>query len=39
MREAREDAREETGLPEADFPAECPFSQDEVLSRSFFPER
>ena len=37
--EAREDALEETGLPEADFPAECPFSPDEVLSRSFLPER
>ena len=37
--EAREDALEETGLPEADFPAECPFNPDEVLSRSFLPER
>jgi Domain of unknown function DUF29 len=37
--EAREDALEETGLPEGDFPAECPFSPDEVLSRSFLPER
>ena len=37
--EAREDALEETGLPEADFPAECPFSPDEVLSRSFLRER
>jgi hypothetical protein len=37
--EAREDALEETGLPETDFPAECPFTPDEVLSRSFLPER
>ena len=37
--EAREDALEETGLPEGDFPVECPFSPDEVLSRSFLPER
>jgi hypothetical protein len=37
--EAREDAAEETGLPETDFPAECPFSADEVLSRDFLPER
>jgi uncharacterized protein DUF29 len=37
--DAREDAADETGLPETDFPAECPFSADEVLSRSFLPER
>jgi hypothetical protein len=37
--DAREDAAEETGLPETDFPVECPFSTDEVLSRSFLPER
>ena len=39
LSEAYAEAREETGLPEADFPAECPFSPDEVLSRSFLPER
>ncbi len=36
--DARDDAVEETGLPEAEFPAECPFTADEVLSRSFLPE-
>lgn len=34
--DAREDAAEETGLPETEFPAECPFALDELLSRSFF---
>jgi hypothetical protein len=37
--DAREDAAEETGLPETEFPAECPFTPDEVLSRGFLPER
>ena len=37
--EAREAASNETGLPETDFPAGCPFSAGEVLSRSFLPER
>jgi hypothetical protein len=37
--DAREDAADETGLSGTDFPAECPFSVDEVLSRSFLPER
>jgi hypothetical protein len=36
--DAREDAADETGLPETDFPAECPFSADEVMSRSFLPD-
>jgi hypothetical protein len=36
--EVREDVLEERGVPETDFPAECPFSRDEVLSRSFLPE-
>jgi Domain of unknown function DUF29 len=35
--EAREDAAEETGLPEAAFPDLCPFTADEVLSRTFLP--
>jgi hypothetical protein len=35
--EAREDAADETGLPESVFPAECPFTLDEVLLRSFLP--
>jgi Domain of unknown function DUF29 len=37
--EAREAASNETGLPETEFPAECPFTPDEVLSRDFLPER
>jgi hypothetical protein len=36
--DAREDAPEQTGLPETAFPAECPFTPDEVLSRDFLPE-
>jgi Domain of unknown function DUF29 len=36
--DAREDAPEETGLPETEFPDECPFTPDDVLSRSFLPE-
>jgi Domain of unknown function DUF29 len=36
--DARVDAAEETGLPATDFPLECPFTLDEVLSRSFLPE-
>jgi hypothetical protein len=35
--DAREDAADETGLPESAFPAECPFTLDEVVSRSFLP--
>ena len=35
--DAWEDAADETGLPESAFPLECPFTLDEVLSRSFFP--
>jgi Domain of unknown function DUF29 len=37
-RDACEDAAEETGLATSEFPAECPFTLDEVLSRSFLPE-
>jgi hypothetical protein len=36
--DAREAASNETGLPETQFPAECPFTTDEVLSRDFLPE-
>jgi len=36
--DAREDAAEETGVSETDFPAECPFTIGEVLSRSFRPD-
>jgi Domain of unknown function DUF29 len=35
--DAREDAADETGLPESAFPTECPFTLNEVLSRSFLP--
>lgn len=36
--DARETAAEETGLAKIAFPAECPFTLDEVLSRSFLQE-
>ena len=36
--DARDDAVEETGLAETELLAECPFTLEEVLSRSFFPE-
>lgn len=36
-RDACEDAAEETGLAETDFPAECLFSLDDVLARDFLP--
>jgi hypothetical protein len=35
--DAREDAADKTGLPESAFPTKCPFTLDEVLSRSFLP--
>lgn len=35
---AREDAAKETGIPERQFPRNCPFTPDEVLSSSFPPE-
>jgi len=37
--DALEAASNETGLPETEFPTECPFTPDEVLSRAFLPER
>ena len=37
--DAREAASNETGLPETNFPIECPFTMEQVLSRSFLPER
>jgi hypothetical protein len=36
--DAREDAAEETSLPEAEFPSDCPFTLDAVLTRSFLPD-
>jgi hypothetical protein len=37
--EARDAASNQTGLPEVDFPAKCPFTVEQVLSRDFLPER
>jgi hypothetical protein len=34
---AREDAADETGLPEASFPETCPWTLDEVESMAFWP--
>jgi hypothetical protein len=34
-RQARILAARETGLPEETFPAECPYSWDEIISREF----
>jgi hypothetical protein len=36
--DAREDASNQTGLPETEFPPECPFTVEQELSREFFPE-
>ena len=36
--QARENAADETGFAATEFPAECPFTLDEVLSRAFLPE-
>ena len=35
---AREDAREEMGLPEAALPDACPWSFTQVLDEAFWPE-
>jgi hypothetical protein len=35
---AREKAADETGLPEAGFPAECPFTPEQILAAEFLPE-
>jgi ribosomal protein L29 len=37
--DARQDAIDETGLPETEFAADCPFTLDEVLARDFLPAR
>jgi Domain of unknown function DUF29 len=37
--EAREATSNQTGLLETEFPSECPFTVNEVLSRDFLPER
>jgi hypothetical protein len=36
--DARENLARQTGLTDADFPSECPFALDEILSHSFLPE-
>jgi hypothetical protein len=36
--EARDKASDETGLMEAVFPAECPFTPEQILSEDFLPE-
>lgn len=38
-RRARRDARAETGLPEATFPAECPWPFEVLMDEAFWPER
>ena len=35
--EARERAAQETGLADATFPAECPFTADQILAEDFLP--
>jgi hypothetical protein len=35
---ARQRAADETGLPESTFPAECPFTADQILAEDFLPE-
>jgi hypothetical protein len=37
--EARDAASNQTGLPETEFPVECPFTVEQVLSRDFLSER
>jgi uncharacterized protein DUF29 len=37
-RRARANAADETNLPEAIFPAECPFTAEQLLSEEFLPE-
>jgi hypothetical protein len=35
---ATADAADETGLPNTDFPRQCPFSLDQALNLDFLPE-
>jgi Domain of unknown function DUF29 len=37
-KKARVIASEETSLPEATFPADCPFTPDQILAEDFLPE-
>jgi ribosomal protein L29 len=37
--EARQKAANDTGLPEASFPAECPFTPEQVLADDFLPDQ
>jgi hypothetical protein len=36
--EAREKTADETGLAEGTFPADCPFSLDQIVAEDFLPE-
>ena len=36
--EAREKAADETGLVETTFPADCPFTPEQILAEDFLPE-
>ena len=36
--EARDKASQETGLPETSFPADCPFTPEQILAEDFLPE-
>jgi len=36
--DARGEAYAETGLPESVFPAQCPWSNDQIMDRDFWPE-
>jgi hypothetical protein len=36
-RQAVEDAASETGIPESDFPRECPYTIEQILNRRFLP--
>jgi hypothetical protein len=35
---AKRKAISETGLPEAAFPADCPFTPDQILAEDFLPQ-
>ena len=36
--EARDKAAQETGLPETNFPIDCPFTPEQILEKDFLPE-
>jgi len=37
--DAAEYAAPETGIPESDFPKTCPYSVEQALDKTFYPER